>query len=272
MNFTLVVPFSATPTGLAEIDYAVSLARLLGKDPPVQVRVRVHVMTEAYPQKAMEKCLGKDVHNEEYKRIVAFLRTRFDRDARDLLIQIDEPTNKIELRQEPGTFIVNGGTTALIFAPFPLFITKGESAFNGRGPAKVLVPLGDSDSGLHALQESLPLIVALKCGIVFYHTTWKKPNLFRSTNPADHICTAAAIILRDAQNIVSASIAEPKTETVIECADGVAEGIRRAGNRLGCNLIIMARGSRAGAGSYADELAHESPIPVLYFGRQGVKR
>ena len=268
MTFTLAVPFAATKRGMAELDYAASLARQLGHDPKVAVQLRVLASGEPISP-AMVQHLGAGARFEAYKRTVASVRGRFG-EADDLLIKIDGPDDApLASHPEPGMFLVNGSNRVAVPETQPLILTKGESAFEARGPSKVLVPLGASDSGLRALRQTLPLIAALGCPIVLYHTTWKNPDII-SSDPFDHVCVAAAETILQAQQLIQETIARAQIETVIECADGVVEGIRRAAIRMGCNLIVVARGSRAGFGSYAEMLARESPVPVLCYGRAEV--
>ncbi|MDO8622001.1 MAG: universal stress protein, partial [bacterium] len=136
---------------------------------------------------------------------------------------------------------------------------QGETGVLVRGAGPVCIPLGDGESGSWASLLGIPIARALGLSVVFYHTTWRNPAV-ASDEARAHMDPDAQLVLATAhQRAVAAGVAY---HTIVEMADGVAEGIVRAALRERCSLIITARGRATGRGSYVDQLLAESPIPV----------
>ena len=134
-----------------------------------------------------------------------------------------------------------------------------EHSVQSRGDGPMCIPLGNDESGSYASLVGIPIARALGVPVRFYHTTWKN-SAVASADPREHMAADAREVLATAER--RADVQRVPYRTVVEMADGVAEGVIRAALRERCCAIITARGRGTGRGSYVDQLIDESPIPV----------
>lgn len=127
--------------------------------------------------------------------------------------------------------------------------------------SRVMIPFGNGGAGALAAQRASGFINDLQLQPVLYHTTWREDGV-DSDDPKDHMCEGARHALFAAKGYLY-GLHETQSEVVIECADHVADGLVEAALRLQCQMIIMAPGEQTGRGSYVQQVAEVSPIPLL---------
>jgi len=144
-------------------------------------------------------------------------------------------------------------------------VPMDERGITTRGQGNIMVPFGNGVSALKALTLAAPIALSSGLPILFYHATWRNAQV-KSADPSEHICPDARLILSQLQaaaaqhNIIS--------ETVIECADDVADGILHTAMSKSSRLIIMPQSQMVEVGDYCYRVKDKSPVPVMIIGRE----
>ncbi len=245
------VPFRDTPDGCAAICYAADLGKRIG----VPVRVIAHI-PHAADVLRMLRDTSASVSADEHRRVERRVHELVGRSD----VEVSIGTSSFVRHAFPsGTIVVDNELARQrrdIWALAPIEEASVARADN----TAICIPLGDDESGRHALRYGLALAQRLQRQVLCYHTTWRKPDE-PSAQPESHITGGTRANIEDAEH-ACVQLGIGRFRTIIETADGVVEGIVRAALREHCALIIVARGLHTGMGSYADQLLEESPIPV----------
>lgn len=131
---------------------------------------------------------------------------------------------------------------------------------------QILVPHGTGQSGVQAakLAASFSRSLVLRdldVHLLFYHTTWRNP-VVEIGDPASNMEPGAHAVLEQMNEI--ARTADLRHNNWIELeATTVPDGIIRLALRRSASLVVMARGNEVRLGSYVDQMAEFSPVPLL---------
>lgn len=125
----------------------------------------------------------------------------------------------------------------------------------------ILIPFGSGDSSLLAAQVGVRLAADFRLRVIFYHTTWRKSGL-ESEDGWSHLSDGAR---SNANKLKELAMGWGLTHGVyIEiAAPTVKHGIIGAALRTQAAMIVVARGSEIRKGSYVDQLAVMSPVPLF---------
>ncbi len=126
----------------------------------------------------------------------------------------------------------------------------------------LLIPFGSGRSGVRAAQIGIPLAERMGLTVVFYHTAWRRSDV-DSQNGWDHITPEARQISKELNRMAVGAGLTNRSRFVVETADTVIDGMIRAALLHKAALIVMARGDEVRKGSYVDQLAVVSPVPLL---------
>src|SRR3990167_8442671 len=128
----------------------------------------------------------------------------------------------------------------------------------------VLIPFGNGDSGLRAALIGIQMAKQLNLSVVFYHTTWRKPEVvgLASEDGWNHICDKALANTESLRELATSVGVESRFFIEI-AAPTVKGGIIGAALRKRATMIVMARGSEIRTGSYVDQVAGCSPVPLF---------
>ena len=254
-NLKVYVVFRSTPEGRRAARFAASVAGVRGE---------LHVLLPSEPVDCgeSERLLGK---------VAEFAQARTDsfgwhgRDRADFLHAGNPETFDF------GDAVVVDGPLASVRRDASVIAPQFETALFGRGAGPALVPFGDRESALRAMELGLPILRGCGFGeIVFYHTTWRADGV-ASENPEDHMNDAAREVLTNLRNL--ADLASVRHRTIVETADSIPAGIQRAALRNGCRLVVTARDPERFGHTYVDEMIEDAPTPVLVVGnKKEVKR
>lgn len=162
-----------------------------------------------------------------------------------------------------GALLVGNGLSAVrrdvsVLEPFD------EPRVFGRGTGEVMIPLGAGQSGRRAFRVGIPLAARLGVPVLFWHATWKDPDI-GTDFPDAHVSPAARRTITDAQDSAAANAVTYRT--VVETADAVVAGLSRCALAEHCALVVMARGRQTAAGHYGETLLRRTlPVPLLMVG------
>ena len=131
--------------------------------------------------------------------------------------------------------------------------------------ASFMVPFGNGNSCLKALQLAAPIARGSGAALLFYHTTWKIPGL-ASVKADDHMCREAIAIRKALEEEATAQ--SLPFRTLIETADDVADGIVQAAVLQRSRLIVMPRSQTVEVGDYCLRVFDKSPVPVITIGKE----
>lgn len=131
---------------------------------------------------------------------------------------------------------------------------------------RLFVPFGSGQSGVRATRTAVLLArhfkrTYMKVHLYFYHTTWKNPQC-ESDQGKDHMIQDALEVQNLLERIAIGNCIDYTVQVDLE-ASTVTEGVLRAAFASEASLIVMARGDEVRTGSYVDQLAELSPIPIL---------
>lgn len=173
----------------------------------------------------------------------------------------ENPTSRSQLFA--GALLV--ANTAPAALDVPVLVPFDEEGPLARGIGEVLFPFGSGSSAIHAMQESLPIVQALGLDVLFYHTTWRNPEV-SSEMPDLHLSRSAIEVMQAVGKL--ASDAGVRHRTILEVSEGVIDGTLLRALTEHCALIVTARGCNTGRGSYVDQWLAKSPIPMLVMPRK----
>lgn len=257
-DFKICVIFNDTSSGHAELKYAADITMRLNSPLTVLIQNSLETATllaknNKQNAKEIQETAEERIDKKVYSLINEFLWVSYE----------VMPDNPKLLNSEKTIFISNSliheRNDLSVLAPFD------EVGLLERGPGEIMIPFGNGESGIFAVNETLPLINRLGLNVVFWHTTWKNPALAEATAET-HMVPEAKSVLKIIQQ--KANELGIKHRNVIETADDVVEGIIRFALKEHCVMVVMARGRKTGAGRYGDRLIkRSSPVPVFMAGR-----
>ena len=147
------------------------------------------------------------------------------------------------------------------YAHVPRLSPAGETALFRTTKGALFIPLGDGPSGLTGARYGVAMAKRLKSNVIFWHTTWRNPDV-DSQDPRAHICDTAEKIILQAEQIAREACVESKVH--IECAPNLVEGLVTTALESGASLIVMADGGHKVFGSYTERVRERNcPIPML---------
>lgn len=126
----------------------------------------------------------------------------------------------------------------------------------------LLIPFGSGESAVRAAAVGIPLARKVGLPIVFYHTAWRKPDV-ENRDGWSHITPEAMGVSESLRRMAARAGLADQIHFVVETADTVVDGLIRTALVQKAALIIMARGDEVRVGSYVDQLAAVSPVPLL---------
>ncbi len=144
-------------------------------------------------------------------------------------------------------------------------VPMDERGLTTRGRGNILVPFGNGVSALKALALAGPIAQSSGLPLLFYHTSWKNPQV-ASKDPADHICLDARAI--QTKLVASAASLGVQASSVIECAEDVADGILHTAMLTQSRIIVMPQSQMVEVGDYCYRVKDKSPVPVMIIGRE----
>lgn len=145
-----------------------------------------------------------------------------------------------------------------------------ETSVLSRGSGRVMIPVGNGESGVYAATRSMPIVKALGLPVTFYHTTWRDPGLPEGADASAHVSQGARDAIRRVRGL--ATDMRIGFDAVVETAEGIVDGVLLRALTDRCCLIVVARGRNTGKGSYVDQWLAKSPIPLLVMGRKEAVR
>ncbi len=246
------VVFSDTPEGATALTFAANLNKLTGSG-----KLLVHVRVKAQCSQMAQGACGKNADLEQRQRVFAHVQTLTGLSENDIELVEFDSTGSVAF--PAGSIVVDHGLVSRR-SDFNVLIPFDEPTLDERGSGPFLIPFGDSESDLDAADIGLPLARALNRPVIFYHTTWRNPEL-SSDNARDHMCEGALAVLSALEKNASALGVDFKTE--VEMAPDVTEGILHSAVRNAASLIVVDRGRRTLIGSYVNQILDQSPIPTL---------
>lgn len=129
----------------------------------------------------------------------------------------------------------------------------------------ILVPFGSGESGIQAMRLAVQVANYfghsrdLRVEILFYHTTWRKSG---SKDGWKHLDDDAHEVADDLRLMAQTNSLLFRYQIDI-AAPTVPEGIISCALCNHASPIVMARGGEVRIGSYVDQLAAISPVPLL---------
>ncbi len=100
---------------------------------------------------------------------------------------------------------------------------------------------------------------------ILYHTTWVNPQV-EASDPEVHMCDAAKFIWSYA--LQRSKHLQVHTQSIIECASDVSQGIIRAALREAVSFIAMSRDPRVQYGDYLKHIWQRHSVPLLAIGEE----
>lgn len=135
--------------------------------------------------------------------------------------------------------------------------------FDEHGKKRILVPLGDNEAGLNALEEALHIAGLTQSEICLFHSSWHKKDI-ASSDAWEHLTPDMR------QNIHRAILRCEETNTAYRvCIEtdkvipDLAEGIVLAAYAMDCHVIVMAHGRKKFRGNNIAKVARRCPLPLI---------
>ena len=245
------VIFRDTSLGLQRLQYAASLSASLGTS--LYVALSHWHVPKGFLRENQEILL----HSEELRRV----RSIVSRIATDARCAFTVEAEFSKLYYSPGNcLVVDDESVRIPHLRCGAVASLCESSPFCRGVRKILVPLGNKNSGIRAMRYTLPLARRTNASILLYHATWRRAAC-PAEDPMDHVCDDAAKILVQAGDL--AASAGVSYAQIVETPQNVAESICKVALREDCCLITLARGQNTLRGSYVDQVLGRSAVPIL---------
>jgi len=247
----ILVIFEDTPAGHRRLAYASSLSSLLAL--PLRIVVP-YLEMERYSLRGSQH---DPLFTEELTRIrsVAAYFTKAHACAFTLACQDTEGAS-FPFK----SLVVHDAFTKNPNLLYGAIASLGEGSLFRGSTRKIMIPIGNKASGVHAALYVLPIAKQMNASVIFYHATWRQSGC-DSVNPHDHVCNEASRMLYQAEQ--SADDFGVKSRSVVETPLNVAESICKMALREDCGLIALTRGQNTLRGSYVDQVLDRSAVPVL---------
>lgn len=266
----MLLPFDGLPQTLASVRFASKIAEKTGTELHL-----LHIITDAALLSAKKNACKDDIKayckgriQGHFEQAMPFLENAnhifsisFAKDVETGIIEYIRK-NKIGLCiLHPSPYHLSehvGDMTKKIAKKIsiPSLFIKTGTAF---GQGDVLYPVDENPENLSSLPYAIYICKAFGLNLIIYHTTWKNPNIKKSS-PKDHVEES---VLENIACIEKAARREKiSSRTIIECADTIENGIISCAVRNAVELIIMTQ-STSILGGKSELVLYHSMYPLL---------